>query len=161
MTSLFTSGTIRILVCNRKGKKCLQYPIFRIMIRKWRLYQYVSPAGRRAIDDWRKSLPIGPPRADMDTFLRDMVKRDLWEPPDLEPLRGTLHGLTELRWKSGKLPHRIFGYQPGDHEYLMLIGCTHRETYDPPGALETVLVRRRQIQDHEASIDEYRLILNR
>jgi len=80
VTSLFTSGTIRILVCNRKGKKCLQYPIFRIMIRKWRLYQYVSPAGRRAIDDWRKSLPIGPPRADMDTFLRDMVKRDLWEP---------------------------------------------------------------------------------
>jgi hypothetical protein len=139
----------------------LLYPNFRIMIKKWRLYEYVSPNGRRAIYDWRRSLPIGDPRADLDTFLRDMVKIDIWEPPQLEALHGAQQGLTELRWKSGRLPHRILGYQPGDHEYLMLIGCTHRESYDPQGALETVLVRRRQIQEHEASIDEYQLILNR
>lgn len=131
------------------------------MLQKWRLYQYVSPTGRKAIDDWRKGLPIGEPRADLDTFLRDMVKRDRWEPPDLEPLHGAQRGLTELRWKSGKLPHRIFGYQHGEHQYLMLIGCTHREAYDPPDALETVLVRRRQIQNNEAFIDEYKLILSR
>jgi hypothetical protein len=131
------------------------------MLAKWRLYQYVSLNGRKAIDDWRKTLPVGPPRADMDTFLRDMVKIEKWEPPELELLHGEQAGLTELRWKSGKLPHRIFGYQVGDHEYLMLIGCTHRETYNPPGALETVLVRRRQIQNNEASIDEYQLVLNR
>jgi hypothetical protein len=129
---------------------------------KWKLYQYVSQNGRRAIDDWRRSLPIGQPRADLDTFLRDMVKKDKWEPPDIEALHGGLYqGLTELRWRSGRLPHRIFGCELGDHEYLMLIGCTHRDTYDPPGALDTVLVRRRQIQDNEACFDEYRLILNR
>lgn len=128
---------------------------------KWKLYQYVSPAGRKAIDDWRKDLPVGAPRADMDTFLRDMVKRDKWEPPDLEPLHGRLAGLTELRWKSGRLPHRIFGYRIADHEYVMLIGCTHKGSYDPPSAEETVLDRRDKIRNHEAGFDEYRLILGR
>src|ERR1700722_13765601 len=113
------------------------------MLTKWRLFQFVSPNGKRVFEVGRRSLPVAPPRADMDTFLRDMVKLPEWAPPDLEPLHGEQAGLTELRWKSGKLPHRIFGYQLEKHEYLMLIGCTHRETYDPPGALETVLVRRR------------------
>lgn len=132
------------------------------IIPKWRLYQYVSPVGRLAIVDWRKSLPIGQPRADLDTFLRDMAKKAIWEPPDIEPLHGAPYqGLSELRWKSGRLPHRIFGYQPAPNEYVMLIGCTHRGTYDPPNVFDTVIVRRRQIQNREASIAKYELILNR
>lgn len=130
-------------------------------IRKWGLYQYISPNGRGAIDDWRKSLPIGNPRADLDTFLRDMVKKDKWEPPDITALQGEPYReLTELRWRSGRVPHRIFGYELRDHEYGMLIGCTHRNTYDPPGAWETLLVRKKQIQNNEASFGEYKLILN-
>jgi hypothetical protein len=117
--------------------------------------------GRRAIADWRRSLPVGHPQAFMDTFLRDMVKQEVWKPPELEPLHGEQRGLTELRWKCGKLPHRIVGYVLAEHQYLMLIGCTHREAYDPPQALDTALVRWKQIQNREASIDEYQLILSR
>src|SRR6202030_480635 len=120
----------------------------------------VSPSGRRAIADWRKGLPVGAPRAYLDTFLRDMAKQDLWESPAFEPLYRELRGLAELRWKCGKLPHRIIGYVLADHQFLMLIGCTHRESYDPQNALETALIRWKQIQDNEASYDEYRLIVS-
>jgi hypothetical protein len=131
------------------------------MIAQWRLYQYVSANGRRAIADWRKALPVGAPRAYLDTFLRDMAKKDEWDPPDFEPLHGEQRGLTELRWKCGKLPHRIIGYVLAEHCYLMLIGCTHRESYDPQNALETALLRRKQIQNNEASYDEYQLVVGR
>ena len=40
----------------------------------WKLLQYVSPMGRRAIDDWRGSLTITR-MADFDNFLRNMVKK--------------------------------------------------------------------------------------
>jgi hypothetical protein len=130
--------------------------------RKWRLFQYVSPNGRKAIDDWRKSLPVGPPQVFLDTFLRDMVKKEVWEPPDLAPLHGKQAGLNELRWKCGNVQHRILGCKVEEHRYLMLLGCTHKgKSYDPPDSLNTVLVRHKQIKDGEASIDEYQLILDR
>jgi hypothetical protein len=130
------------------------------MIAKWRLFQYVSSNGRKAITDWRKALPAGPPRADMDTFLRDMVKQDAWDSPSFEPLSRELLGLWELRWKCGKLPYRIIGYSPADHQFLMLMGCTHRESYDPQNALETAVRRWEQIRGNEASYDEYQLIVS-
>ena len=131
------------------------------IIFKWRLVQYRSPNGRLAITDWRKTLPIGTPRADLDTFLRDMAKRDKWDYPVIDNLRGEPYkGFTELRWKSCKVQHRIFGYELGAYEYLMLVGCTHKENYDPPGALETLIDRYKQIQRGEASYVEYQLTTN-
>src|SRR5580700_10280212 len=92
----------------------------------WSLVEYVSPSGRPAIADWRKSLPKGAPRADMDTFFKLMAKARRWEPPDIDTLKGARYqGMTELRWKSGRKPHRIFGYRSADFEYTMLVGCTH------------------------------------
>src|SRR5689334_12772475 len=117
-------------------------------MKKWTLFQYVSVSGRAAIEDWRKSIPIGH-RAFLDTFLRNMVKREKLGPPELEPLHGRQSGLTELRWRCGKLPYRIIGYAVSSDQYLMLIGCTHRESYDPQNALETALVRQKQIQNRE------------
>ena len=96
----------------------------------------------------------------MDAFLAFMVKLETWEYPDIDSLKGDRYkGLTELRWKSGKMPHRILGYQTGAFEYLMLIGCTHNEKkYDPPEAMETARRRREEIQKGEASTSEYKLI---
>lgn len=143
------------------SRKRLQTYEISDMVTKWRLYQYVSPNGRKAIADWRKSLPMGPPRADLDTFLRDMVKQDVWSSPSFEPLQREQRGLWELRWKCNRLPYRIVGYLPADHEFLMLIGCTHRESYDPQDALETALLRWKQIQNNEAFYDGYQLIVGR
>ena len=76
--------------------------------------------GRRALDDWRKrGLAVGRPRADMDTFLKNLVKLRKWEYPVIDSLKGErFRGLSELRWKSGRTPHRILGYQLGEFEYF-------------------------------------------
>jgi len=130
------------------------------MMVKWKLLQYVSPMGRAAIADWRKRLPVGAPKADLDQFLKLMVKLGVWEYPDIDTLKGERYaGLTELRWKSDRKPHRIFGYKSNDYEYTMLIGCTHdKKKYDPPDAMETAWRRKREIESGEASTREYQLL---
>lgn len=131
---------------------------------KWRFFQYVSPNGRKAIEDWRKSLPVGAPKADLDVFLFNLAKKESWEYPDIDSIKGERRrGLTELRWKSGRVPHRLIGYEIGDHEYLLLIGCTHgdKNKYDPTECLDTAADRRDKIAKGEASYCEYPLISNR
>lgn len=129
---------------------------------KWRLLQYVSPAPghRKAIEDWRKSLPIGSPRADLDAFLKVMAKKAEWNYPDIDSLKGKKYkGLSELRWRSGRVPHRIIGYTSADHVYVMLIGCTHNgRKYDPTSALKSAVDRKISINNQEATTCEYPLL---
>lgn len=138
----------------------IEFDTKKCMMARWRFVQYVSPMGREAITDWRKKLPIGAARSDMDAFLKVLAKKETWDYPDIDTLKGEPYkGITELRWKSGRVPHRIFGYKTADFEYLMLIGCTHnKKKYDPPDALETARRRRQEIDRSEASTIEYRLL---
>ena len=147
-------------MCGTLARELTVYEKKYIMI-LWLLYQYVSPMGRKAIDDWRKrDLAIGGPRVDLDVFLKNLVKQREWEYPDRGYLKGDRYrGLTELRWKSGGKPHRIFGYELREFEYLMLVGCTHnKRKYDPPDAMETARRRRREIEEGRATYREYQLI---
>jgi hypothetical protein len=130
------------------------------MLVKWKLFQYISQMDRAAITDWRKRLPVGYPRADLDQFLKLMVKTKDWEYPDIDTLKSKrFAGLTELRWKSGGKPHRILGYKSNDFEYTMLVGCTHdKKKYDPPEAMETARRRKIEIESGEASTREYQLL---
>ncbi len=60
------------------------------------------------------------------------------------------------------VPHRLFGYTIADHQYLLLIGCTHNaKKYEPPDAMETARKRREQINNQEATFVEYKLIFSR
>jgi len=127
---------------------------------KWRLLQYRSGNGRKAIEDWRKTLPVGLPQVDLDTFLIIVAKKDKWEFPDIGGLSGKKYqGLSKLRWKSGKVPHRIIGYTQEEHVFVMLVGCTHnKKKYDPPDALITAVRRKKKIENREADTCEYKLI---
>lgn len=129
----------------------------------WRLFEYVSPMSRGAIVDWRSSLPTVSRVADLDTFLRNIVKKADWVYPDVLGLSGRhLNGLHELRWRSDNVPHRIGGYFAADEEFVMLIGWTHnKRKYDPPSALETIIKRRRMLKTGEAGTREYRIITGR
>ncbi len=130
---------------------------------EWKLVQYVSPNGRKLIDDWRSSLTTTR-TADLDTFLRNMAKKSRWAYPDLAALRGkNLKGLYELRWRSENgVPHRIGGYFAADHEFVMLIGWTHnKKKYDPPSALETLLQRRKNLLKGDATLDEFTILTSR
>jgi hypothetical protein len=127
---------------------------------RWRFLQYVSPSGRKVIDDWRSGLPLGLPRSDVDAFLKVLAKLETWDPPHIKALQGkSLRGLSELRWKSGRVPYRLIGYAQERYEYVLLIGCTHNQRkYDPPSALETAAKRWEQIKRREATVCEYKLI---
>ena len=128
----------------------------------WKLTQFVSGNDRAAISDWRKSMPRGPFKATLDTFLANMVKLEQWGAPDFKPMTGNLKGLHELRWKAGRVQHRIIGRLTGEQEFLMLIGCTHKDdVYDPPSALDTALERDRKIKNQEASISEYEFLTSK
>lgn len=98
----------------------------------------------------------------MDQFLKTLSKKKTWEYPDIVWLKGKNYsGLSELRWKSERIPHRLLGYALSHDQYLVLIGCTHNsKKYDPPEAMESARERRRQIENHEASFDEYKLVTN-
>jgi|SRR5579863_950727 len=138
---------------------------------RWKLMEYVYPAGGRgAVSKWRlKDVAIGLPQAFMDKFLKDLVKRTVWKPPDIEALTGKKYsGLSELRWRCGR-PHRIIGYASrlpdndrplGERHgiFVMLIGCKHDgKKYYPTESLDTAVKRKKEIDDRKAAIDEYRL----
>ena len=136
------------------------------MLFKWKFLQYESSAGRKSIDDWRKDIPVGLPRADLDNFLKILAKSAEWSSPDISPLHGKPYqGLTELRWKSGRVPYRLIGYAnrrpelPELGEYVLLIGCTHNaKKYDPPSALESARRYREDILRGKAKVCDYKLI---
>jgi len=128
----------------------------------WSLFQYVSPTGRKTIEDWRSSLSAIR-RADFDVFLRNMVKRSKWEYPEIGGLSGKhLKGFLELRWRSENVPHRVGGYFSGGDEFVMLIGWTHnKKKYDPSSALDTLPIRKKKVSSGEASICEYEIATGR
>ena len=106
-------------------------------------------------------------KAALDTFLRTLAKQERWEPPHIKALTGEYSGLSELRWTAGQKEHRIIGYRiddtkDGQHQYVMLIGCTHKQrNYIPPNALHTAKKRKAEIEKGVARINEYSLIADR
>jgi hypothetical protein len=132
---------------------------------KWTLLEYVSPAGRGVITDWRNDLVSASRKADLDSFLRNMVKNSNWCPPNIKGLHGKhLTGLWELRWRSDNgVPHRIGGYFPDEIGiFVMLIGWTHnKKKYDPPSALETILNRKNFVKTGAATLREYQILTGR
>jgi hypothetical protein len=112
------------------------------------------------IDAWRKG-QTPQRKADMDVFLRNLVKKSEWVYPDIKSLAGSdLNGLQELRWKGvGRVPHRIGGYFSGPDEFVMLIGWTHKDNvYDPPSAIDSLKDRRRKLNTGEGSLCEYQIL---
>jgi hypothetical protein len=126
----------------------------------WRLWEYVSPAGRHAIEDWRGDLPTLSRKADFDAFIRYKITAAKWESPDFKSLSGKRwKGLYELRWNSDGVPHRIGGYVARPSEFVMLIGFTHnKKKYDPPDTFETILKRKKAVEKREATLHEFKIL---
>jgi hypothetical protein len=93
-----------------------------------------------------------------------MLRLRSWEYPHLKTLQGKpLKGLSELRWKNRQgVPHRVGGYFAASDEFVMLIGFTHdAKKYDPPGALETIVVRKNQVRSKEGELSEFKILTDR
>ena len=117
------------------------------------------PNQRKAIEDWRRGMQPQA-KSDFDTFLKNMAKQGEWHYPAIDGLKGKKYkGLSELRWISGNVQHRIIGYTLADHRYVMLIGCTHKQRrYTPTSCLDSAVERRKSIERGEATYSEYSLV---
>lgn len=121
---------------------------------KWLFRQYQSANGRRPVEDWLSSL-TPEVRQTFATLLRLMAKMARWEAPEFKRLTGNkkLAGLGEIRVSADK-PYRLIGMNgPGEGEYTLLIGCTHKQqVYTPKDAKETANKRRKLVEKGAADV---------
>ncbi len=106
--------------------------------------------------DWYNELPERT-RVKFDRRLVYLRQIALWQMPHYKLLSGKpLKGLGEIRWKSDNLQHRVVGFQRENREFVMLIGCTHRQNvYDPPSALKTAAARMKDVKNGEVEVRDY------
>ena len=123
----------------------------------WKFMDFRSPSGNNQIAKWYADLD---PReqADFDTLIKILGNSEKWDSKDCASISGKKYqGLSELRFKQCDKQHRVIGFANKDtHEYMLLIGCFHKDkVYKPPGALDQAVKRRNQVNSGEASICDH------
>lgn len=106
-----------------------------------RFLDFVSVAGNNLIAEWYCRQHVEG-RAMFDDLLEILAKKAEWKYPEFKRLED---GLSEIMWRFGKVQHRMIGcHWKEPSGYLLLIGCTHKQTiYSPPDAIGTAGKRRR------------------
>ena len=120
----------------------------------WQFMDYISLSGRNPITDWYADL-LPQEQSDFDTLIRILAKTQKWQSSEFKLLRGKSYaGLGEFRFKSAGKQHRVIGfYGPGQKQFTLLIGCTHKQNiYSPPRALETAARRKREVESGTAGV---------
>lgn len=107
---------------------------------------YVASNGTNYIERWFKKALTEQQRSDLEALIGVLEKQKHWGMPDYRTLTGKYSVLGELRLKA-KPPIRLVGYKNGDSEFIFLIGCKHRESYDPIDALDTALSRKTDLEN--------------
>jgi phage-related protein len=125
----------------------------------WKFMDYISPVGRNVIQDWYDRLLMRE-RADFDAFIRILAKTAEWKYPDFRWLQGKKYrGIGEIRFDSEKKAHRVVGYfSLTSHQYVMLIGCFHKQrVYTPANALDTAVQRKKLLEQGRGGIHERKI----
>ena len=121
----------------------------------WTFFDYVSHVGNNQIDRWYEDLLIQE-QSDFDEFLKTLGKTEKWGNRDYRPLHCKCIGLGELCFASCKKQHRVIGQFGPNHQYTLLIGCTHKQrVYDPPNAMDTALVRKKSLENRTGSLAKH------
>ncbi len=114
---------------------------------------YVGSNGTNYIERWFKKELTEQQRSDLEALIGVLEKQKHWEFPHYRTLKGKHSALGELRLYA-KPQIRLVGYKRGDSEFIFLIGCKHRESYDPINALDTALSRKKDLEsNHGETID--------
>ena len=113
---------------------------------------YVASNGTNYIERWFKKELTEQQRSDLEELIGVLGKQERWGNPDYKQLKGKYSVLGELRLFA-RPPIRLIGYMKGS-EFIFLIGCKHRESYDPIDALDTALSRKKDLENnHGETID--------
>jgi hypothetical protein len=122
--------------------------------RIWTFNEFVSSGDRPTITEWYSSLnPAVQAIFDDRLAFLAIHPRTQWQMPEFRILSGRegREGLSEIRWKACGVQWRVLGFfSPGVMDYIMLIGCNHRQNrYDPTDALETAIRRKKSVERGE------------
>lgn len=122
----------------------------------WAFKDYVSPAGVNHIFKWYEDLSPAA-RVKFDDQLDMLAKMQTWQMPEYRPLRGApFKGLSEIRFKADKRQYRVIGFfKRNCNEYVLLIGCFHKEGYEPPNALQTAIQRKIDIESGKGRVVDH------
>ena len=123
----------------------------------WKFKDFVSPAGVNQVQKWYDRLSPTV-QADVDELLETLKKKEKWDDSEFRArLKGKAgKGLSEIKWKSERTQYRLIGMFCPGHEYIFLIGCTHKASiYDPPNAIETAAERKKDLANGEGSLDDH------
>ena len=113
---------------------------------------------RNAIKNWFDDISVQA-QADFVTLISQLEVLKDWAMPEFRLLRGkNFKDLGELRFKTEKKQHRIIGFASKEDEYILLIGCFHKDNvYNPRDALETAIKRKRLVKSGEGRICEHKV----
>lgn len=113
---------------------------------------YVASNGTNYIERWFKKELTEQQRSDLEELIGVLGKQERRGNSDYKQLKGKYSVLGELRLFA-RPPIRLIGYMKGS-EFIFLIGCKHRESYDPIDALDTALSRKKDLENnHGETID--------
>lgn len=123
---------------------------------RWKFYGYVTPAGRRSVQDWFDHELEADDRDEIIDILVYLSKlpRHLWAVPHFKALHADV---SEIRINVNKLKkiHRIYGcFWPDAGSYTFLIGKNKKVDNDRRGKQEAEK-RLRQLRRKEADIHEF------
>ena len=121
----------------------------------WTFFSYVSLAGNCDFEEWTKVLSVRACTA-LKTRLDYMKDPALWK-KYYETLKGDpCKGLGEIKFTAGNVQYRLVGFQRPGCEFVILIGCTHKQdVYKPRDALTTAATRMREVKNGEAKVRQY------
>jgi hypothetical protein len=123
----------------------------------WRFMDFMPNPNRNAIKDWYDDLSKQA-QADFVTLISQLEVLKDWAMPEFRPLRGRkFKGLGELRFKTEKRNHRVIGFAANNTDYILLIGCFHKEAYTPRDALETAIKRKILVESGEGRMCEHKV----
>ena len=84
----------------------------------------------------------------------DKVPQTEWNKRQFRYLKGYKR-LAEIKWKWSDREWRGFGYFDAEGYFVLVMGCTHKESYDPPNCLDTASSRMQEALVGEWEIKNY------
>jgi hypothetical protein len=118
------------------------------------LRQIVKPNGVGVISLWLAANPGALARFRVRVRDLNRIPRVDWHTKQFRFLKGNA-GLAEIKWKWSNREWRVFGYFNTAGYFVTVMGCTHKERYDPPDCLNTANRRMQEAQRGEWEICIY------
>lgn len=127
----------------------------------WGFENYGPGGPSNPITSWKATSISVQQRSDVNTLLGILRNQRKWSPRDFRPHLQGYEGISEIKLKSEGVQVRMVGcFKPG-FKYVILIGCTHKDSvYDPHKCLATASNRKHEVDRGEVKTSAHSVSVN-